>query len=490
MKTIFSYALATISCVLVVLASYAMWNSGKLQQYINIESSSDADLISDNLSDNNFSIGVLVEKADAALSAGELDIALDLYQQVLALYSKLSLEEINSLSSEVYDFENQGGDILIMRKLFEIAVLIGDQEKAESILGLLSFRGVDEQVIDALRGFLLLRQGDIDGAKSFFAKNPNAPENAYGLLLVDILNREHESVQSALEFLLGSADPFILHAVKSIKGAYDEFGLFEDGKDVHLETLISRSLANIGQCPISEVLLSDIVAKEGDYRDAWIILGYCRLILQDASGALFAFNNAYDLDPEKSEIQYFLGLTYEKLNQLDEAERFFEYALRNGFSRKKHVTEKLANISVGNGNFENAATHYQSIIQSEEDVGIGTYVNLISLYIEHLNGLSDGKELLGDVRDEFGDVPEVLDLLGWIALEEGDVDSAASFLNAAVVQDPNLSSAWYHKGMLEERIGDFSKAVSSYKNSYNLSIGINNNLAKKVAGRHNSLIQR
>ena len=490
-KPFFSYALAAVSCILVIIAAYAMWNTGRIQEFINIDTANNSDkLISDNFDDNEFSINVLVKKADAALSAGELTSALELYQQVLTLYSKLSPEEIGGISNEIYDFENQGGDILIMRKLFEIAVLIGDQERAESILGLLSFRGVSEQVIDALRGFMLIRNGEIDSAKSFFEKNSTFTENAYGLLLVDILNREHESVQNSLELLLASKDPFVLHAVKSVKGAYDEFDLFEEGKDVHLETLIARSLASVGQCPVSEMLLSDVVSKESDYRDAWIILGYCRLILQDDDGALFAFSNAYDLDPEKSEIQYFLGLTYEKLEDIDEAERFLGYALKNGFPKQKHLMEKLAVMSENKGDFASAAIYYQSIIENEEEVEVNVYVNLISLLVEHLDGLLEAKEILDDIRDEFGDIPEVLDMVGWVALEEGDVDNAAIFLNASVNQNPNLSSAWYHKAMLEERIGEFSKAISSYKKSYNLSIGVDNILAKKSADRHNSLIQR
>ena len=417
---------------------------------------------------------LLIDQADAAFAAGSLQDAMRLYEQALAVAGETGL--------------SSGSDIPVIRKLFQTALLLRDEDKAQSMLGLLSFRGVSEEVIDALRGFLLLNGGDREGARALFGKYPESPEHAYGRALLAIVQKAHEETETELTTVRKSSDPLLIHAAGVLQGAYDEFALFEDGKETHRLTLLGRSLAQVNQCPVAEELLNEVIREEPDYRDAWIILGYCRLVLQNTEGALEAFRQAYSLDPEKAETQYFLGLAHERSGALAEARTYFGYALQNGFEPERAVREKLAALSRREGAYEDAAAHYRAIIALNGEDTATTYHALATLLIEYLHDVEEARTLALEARDSLGDIPLVLDLLGWTELLTGDVNQAAAYLTVAVEQDPSLASAWYHKGLLAERVGDTSEALQSYREAYALALGNNEELVKNAAEKHNALV--
>ena len=86
------------------------------------------------------------------------------------------------------------------------------------------------------------------------------------------------------------------------------------------------------------------VTEKDDYRDLWILFGYSCLKIEDLKCSLDSFTRAQDLDPEKAETLYFLGLTYFELDRLDDAMNSLELALENGFEPAIQVKQKLAEI--------------------------------------------------------------------------------------------------------------------------------------------------
>jgi tetratricopeptide (TPR) repeat protein len=408
----------------------------------------------------------LTQEGDSAFSTGNLTDAMRFYEQAL----------------------ETGADIPVIRKVFQVALLLRDTEKAEVMLGLLSFRGVGEETLDALRGLLFLREDDRTKAAELFAKYPESPDHAYGRVLLAILEKKHEEAEAALLIMQRSSDPLLVHAAQTIQGAYDEFALFEDGRETHRLTLLTRALAQVNQCPVAETLLHSVLQEEPDYRDAWIILGYCKLVLQDFAGSLTAFEEAYKLDPEKAETQYFLGLAHERLGNAPQAKTFFTYALENGFEPSKAVREKLAELSKAEGAYADAAAQYRAILAIEQTPE--SYHALVTLLIEKLDQVDEAFTLAREARDALGDLPLILDLLGWTELLKGDINQAAAFLTVAVEQDPTLASAWYHKGLLAEKAGDTDEALRSYREAYTLSLGNDIELVKTAAERHNALVKQ
>lgn len=412
-------------------------------------------------------VEILLRQAEVELAAGEAQEAIKLYERAL----------------------EQGGDLKVMRSLFDAALLVGDIKKAESVLGLLSFRGVPESSIDALRGLMLIRKGELADARRIFMQHTGHAENSFGLLITSILEGDHEGAKEQIEFLLKSRDPLMVHSAQTIKGAYDEFALFEEGKEEHLKTLLARALGQIGQWPAASVLLSGVTADEPDYRDAYILLGYSYFMMGESESALGAFESARSIDPEKAETQYFLGRVHEKLgNELD-AITFFGYALQNGFTPKRSVRERLANLAIDRGSFEEAIGQLMAIVdEGEADAKI--YRRLITLVLDYKKDTDQARDLALQAQKEIGDSSaEVLDLVGWTAFLMGDLDEAETYLMAATSQDPSLAPAWFHNGLLTEQVGDRSSALASFRRAYEESIGSDQDLAFKAAQRHNALLE-
>jgi tetratricopeptide (TPR) repeat protein len=407
----------------------------------------------------------LMSRADRAFSAGDLLAAVELYERAL----------------------EQGGGVFVMRRLFDASLLLGDRDTAESALGLLSFHGVSESTIDALRGMLLLREGEFERARALFAADPHRSEQAFGLLLLHVLRGEHDEAKKQLLILMQSSDPLLVHRASAIQGAYDEFSLFEDGKESHRQTLLARGLSEIGQYALSRMLLREVVREEPEYRDAWILLGISHLMVQDQSGALSSFESAYAIDPEKAETQYFLGLTEERLGNIEKARTYFGFALQNGFEPKRLVREKLAALAESSGFLAEAAEQYSALLREGESGGAVAHA-YVTLLIEQLDDYGEARAVSLRQRDVIGDVPEILDCIGWTALLIGNLDEAATFLNAATTQDPTFAPAWFHRAMLEEQVGSIGQAAASYRKAYDLSIGIDPDLAARAAEKHNALL--
>ncbi len=412
-------------------------------------------------------VEILVRQAEVELAAGEANEAIRLYERAL----------------------EQGGDIKVMRNLFDGALLVGDIKKAESVLGLLSFRGVPESTLDALRGLMLMRKGELARARQLFEQNMQHEEHSFGLLVTSIIEGNHIEAEGYIELLLKSRDPLTVHSAQTIKGAYDEFALFEDGQEEHVKTLLARALGQIGQWPVASVLLSEVTADEPHYRDAHILRGYSYFMMGEGENALEAFEAAHSIDPEKAETQYFLGRMHERLGNELEAMTFFGYALQNGFTPKRSVRERLANLAIDRGSFEEAIGQLMAIVdEGEADAKI--YRELITLVLDHKKDTDQARDLALQAEKEIGDSSaEVLDLIGWTAFLIGDLDEAATHLLAATSQDPTLASAWYHNGLLAEHVGDRNSALASFRRAYEESIGSDQDLAFKAAERHNVLLE-
>jgi len=412
---------------------------------------------------------IYMARAEEALAAGDPSNAILSYEKTI----------------------ERGGELPVMRKLFDAALLAGDTDKAEAAIGLMAFRGTPENVLEALRGFVLIRQNNLTGARALFEKEPLRGDSRFGLLLVSILEGNHGEAKEHLSILQTSTDPLMVTFARVVQGAYDEFALFEDdGRDEHLRTLLARSLGQIGQWPIVEQILEEVVSSEPDYRDAEILLGVARLMMGLPADALEALEHAYSLDPEKAETQYFLGLAHERLGHEEEATTFLSYALQNGFAEKRVLREKLAELAEKRGAYEEAIGQYRAMVD-EGNATAQDYRALALLLVEHRKDPDQARALALEAKEKFGESSvEALHLMGWTAMLNDQLDEAASYLRTATEQDPTLAIAWYHRGLLEEKVGDREQAITSFRRAYEESIGRDETIAMDAAQRHNALLMQ
>jgi len=226
---------------------------------------------------------------------------------------------------------------------------------------------------------------------------------------------------------------------RTLQAAYDEFSLFPESPDIHLVTLLSRALAQVQECELALPLLVQVTQVQDDYRDAWIVQGYCELTTERFEQALASLERAYSLDPQKPEIQYFLARTYAAMADHQNAITFFEYALMNGFGPATEIRRRIALSALEVNNAELALEQYEELMK-EEDATIEPYEGYVttSLALGHVEQAYLHAQKAVERWPENGQAHE---LFGWAAMEAGQKEEAQQELEKALELNPYLTRA-------------------------------------------------
>jgi len=229
------------------------------------------------------------------------------------------------------------GGLTALRKLAQAQLQRRDIRGAKSTLRKLKSAGARSEDLLLLESIVLLRTGELVKARGLLESASDSPQKAYGLALLSILEGNHEEVQVHLQTVINKWEPVLRSYARTLQAAYDEYALFPESPNIHLITLIARSLAQVQECELALPLLVQVTQKQSDYRDAWTVQGYCEFTTERYEQGLHSFERAYTLDPEKPEIQYFLGRSYGALGNHETALTFLNYALKNGFEPEGEV---------------------------------------------------------------------------------------------------------------------------------------------------------
>jgi tetratricopeptide (TPR) repeat protein len=269
--------------------------------------------------------------------------------------------------------------------------------------------------------------------------------------------------------------------------AYREFDYYKDGLPLHLKTLLARSFNQIDEPSLAIWILRDVLTEKTDYRDAWILLGYAYYNLQQFSLAEDAFHKAYELDTEKPETQYFLGLVYYALDNLSESERFFEYAVINGFEPRVQAYRKLSQVYLLNDNYEKAVSMYENYFALATDTKASDFVEPVQIYIDHLGEPNKALALAQKVSKRHSNDAMAYSLLGYAYLANKDYANTLINLERAKLLDATLPYVHLTFGRLYEAQGELEKAKEEYKQAYEK--GQNEEVGNQAAELYNALIQ-
>ncbi len=361
--------------------------------------------------------------------------------------SKLRQGEIYELKGEWKQAENffaesvaAGGGAPALRKLAAIQLQRREYDGAKESIARLKNENRDSDEVMLLEGLLALRQGETAKAKTIFGRKPTAPQSHYGLALAAIAEGDHEQAKAELSKAVQGTDPTIRTYANTILQSYNEFALFPAGQEIHLRTLLARSLAQINECETALTLLGGVVATQDRYRDAWIVKGYCEFNSERLKDALASLEKAYSLDPEKPEIQYFLARTYAALGDPQNAVTYLQYALLNGFTPEKDARELLADYAKELGNTELALEQFK-LLADEKESELPAYERYIDLAVgthDHaLDALASAKNAL--VR--WPDDPLALTLAAQAAFAAGLPEDASKYIQRALKLDPKNPKA-------------------------------------------------
>ncbi len=261
--------------------------------------------------------------------------------------------------------EKDGG-VPALRKLAQAELQLRKFTAAQSTIEDLKDAGARGEDVLLLSGIVELRQGNISALKTLLASGSDSPHAHYLSALLAILEGNHETAKKELAAVMQSWEPVLRTNARTLQSAYDEYALFPESPQSHLITLLSRVLAQVQECELALPLLGQVTSQDGDYRDAWIIQGYCQLSTDRASEALASFSHAYQVDPEKPEIQYFLGRTYRRLNQLPDAQTFFGYAAKNGFVPTAEVQLQIGEVALLQEDWQKALDTFTALVAQPE----------------------------------------------------------------------------------------------------------------------------
>ncbi len=333
----------------------------------------------------------------------------------------------------------EGGGIPALRKLAQAQMQRRDLDGVKTTIQALKNQGARDEDLLLLQVIAQLRTGEMVQARTLLENAVDSPQKHYGLALLAIVRGDHEVAKTELQTVMTGWDPTLRAYARMLQSAYDEFAVFPESKPIHLTTLMARTLAQVQECELALPLLIDVLGEQDDYRDAWIVQGYCQLTTERPQEALSSFERAYNLDPEKPEIQYFLGRAYTVMKDYGNAVTFLRYSLQNGFQPQKEVRRRLAEASLEAGDATGAFEQY-ALLLDEPDADIALFEKIVTLAIG-IDRRQDAYTFAQKAVAKWADSAKAYELLGWAAQETDRPDEARSALTKAVELDPTSASA-------------------------------------------------
>ncbi len=333
----------------------------------------------------------------------------------------------------------EGGGVPALRKLANVQLQRRNLRGVRATIDQLRQENVRGEDLMLLEGIVLLRTGEVQKLAERLEVTPDSPQAHYLRSLLAMIEGNHEKAKMELAALRAGWEPTLRSYAKILQAAYEEYALFPESPPIHLLTLLTRALAQVQECEIALPLLASVTQKQDDYRDAWIVQGYCELMTERPEQALISLERAYALDPEKPEIQYFLARTYGTLGNHRSALTFFQYSLRNGFTPELEIHRRIA---------------HEADALEETSLALEQYSALLRLPEARKDDLEDAVQLAlrREQREEgytiatkgverWPNDARALYLLGWTAAEIGRNDEANRALEQALNINPTFTAA-------------------------------------------------
>ncbi len=331
------------------------------------------------------------------------------------------------------------GGLPALKKLAQAQLQRRDTDGARATLERLRQEGAKAEDLLLLDVIIHLRSGELQQAQDLLTAAVDSPQRQYGLGLLNLIQGKHDDAQVNFKAVLNGWEPVLRTYARTILDAYDEYGLFPESRDIHLQTLLGRALAQTQECELALPLLQQVIEKQDDYRDAWVVHGYCNLETERYQDALRSFERAYALDPEKPEIQYFLGRTYGALQDHKNAITFLQYALQNGFQPEREVRRVIANEALASNDAALALEQFRALSE-EKDADLATVRTYVTLALQ-AGQQAEAEAAAQKATETWPQDAKAFDLLGLAAQEAGHKDVARTALEKALQLDPSLQSA-------------------------------------------------
>lgn len=335
-------------------------------------------------------------------------------------------------------------------------------------------------------GKALIAQRNITQATEVFNSiSPSTQETLFYQALLQILNNDHQTAKTFLEEVITlNTNGIITQKAKNFINAYQEFEAFQGSNDAHLKTLLGRAYTQSHEYHLAIPLMFKVIKEKNNYRDAWIILGYSYLKINKPLESIDALTEAYNLDPQKPESTFFLGLAYFKNNDLEKAIEYMELAKKNQFQPQIQVEQKLAEFYSLQEDFQKSAASLEKVLTlNTSDIGI--FTKLVWIHLSKLNQPEKALKVALQSLEAHPQKAMSHNLIGWAYTENNQFKQAQEHLQRALEIDPKLDAAHLNFGILHEKNNDTHNARISYKKAFNLGNG--NSISQIAAEKYKQL---
>lgn len=324
----------------------------------------------------------------------------------------------------------------ILRNLIPLLIRERKLEEAKTILQT-SEGSADEETMRLLTAYLNLQEEKTTETQSLLESITTA-HAIYLQALTAIIEENLEHAKTLLTVLSNSSEDTEWRTnALALREEFNRPGTEPQSENGYLLTLIAKRLSSMGEPYLSLILSQKAVKKNPSYRDAWILLGFNQLQMNQLPDAEKSLLEAYKIDPTRPQTQFLLGKTYALLKEYPQSSKFLQYALKNNYSPPSELYEQLAENAMSQDTIPIAEYYWNKLLESEPQ-NPEIFIRPIWFYLNHLNDSTSALSLAKKATSLFPNASISYNLVAWVLLEKGDTTEAISYLTTARQLDPML----------------------------------------------------
>lgn len=218
----------------------------------------------------------------------------------------------------------------------------------------------------------------------------------------------------------------------------------------------------------AEAFIKTVLDANPQNTEALVLMGSIQLVKNNQAEAAKDFSEAIKRRPTDVAGYRALADLYARQNKIDDAINTIQAGLKQD-PKNFSLRLTLAGLFEVKSDFEAAISEYDGLLKDQP----GSMVvanNLASLLTDHRTdkaSLERANSLA--VLLKSSQVPQFKDTLGWVSYRQGDYTAAASFLETAAAQLPNIALVHYHLGMVYLATGQDDKASEQFSKARDLA---------------------
>lgn len=270
-----------------------------------------------------------------------------------------------------------------------------------------------------------------------------------------------ESSQASEEDFLRAEEA---QKVRDFLVVYEEFDELAESKNAHLFAEIAQALAQNNEAFLAQEFADVAIKEDVTYIDAWILRGYSNFLMQQFPEALNDLRYAYELDPIRPEVHYFLALALYENQQYDEAALFFEKALEYDFQFSEEVRWKLLEIFARQKKYDRVLELYKELLtyDTEPEKFASAVHTAVDLMQKPEVALEFTEILIGkNPSDVFSN-----NIHAWALIANEKYVEAETLLKQILKLDDQNPRTHLNLGLLAETEEDYQSAQEYYQKAY------------------------